>query len=134
MKIIFQAIVTQYKIARTDVLNERDKIWQDANKENQKIYERWAKYTDTHKRKNFQLSLKKMKAKQQKNLDLAKKKQKKLVLVDYSLNHIREIKVASLVKSSKLDERIKYDYDSYRRKGYKYSAWLAYRSINNCRR
>lgn len=60
----FSAKVEQYKIVRADVLKERDQIWDKAKKKADAIYKRWSKYTDTHHRKNFQLSLDKMKAKQ----------------------------------------------------------------------
>lgn len=67
-EVYFQAGITKYRISRQDVLNKRNKIWNDALKKNEQIYKRWSKYTDTHKRKNLQLSLEKMKDKQRENL------------------------------------------------------------------
>lgn len=129
-EIFFSAEVEQYKINREDVLLKRNQIWANAEKEAKQIYQRWSKYTDTHKRKNFQLSLNKMKQKQQNIIEKAKKDQERLKLVDYTLNRIKNIKIAKLSKPKKGFERQKYCYDRYKRQGYKYSAWLAYRSIN----
>lgn len=127
-EVFFSAEVDQYRINRDDVLNKREIIWQNAVRKNDQIYHRWQKYTDTHRRKNFQLSLNKMKQKQKNNLAKAKEEQEKLALVDYSLKSIKKPK---LVKKTDLDyEREKYSYDFYKKQGYKYSAWIAARSIN----
>lgn len=129
-EIYFSAEIEQYRITRLDVIKKRDKIWNDAQKKSDQIYKSWSKYTDTHKRKNFQLSLEKMKQKQRKLLEQAKKDQEKLELVDYTLNRIKNIKVARWVKPKRGFKREKYDYDQYKRQGYKYSAWLAYHSMS----
>lgn len=128
-EIYFKANVKKYRINRSDVLEKREQIWQEAQRKNDLIYRRWSKYTDTHKRKNFDLSLAKMKAKQKTNIEQAKKDQQKLELVDYSLDHVSDIHVARLVKPKYHFQRTKYDYQQYRRQGYTYSAWLAVRSI-----
>lgn len=128
-EIFFSAEVEQYKINRPDVLKQRDRIWNDAKKKADQIYKRWSKYTDEHKRKNFQLSLEKMKQKQHDTLEQAKEDQKKLELVDYGLNKIKKINISKLVKPRHHFERGQYNYEQYKRQGYKYSAWLAARSI-----
>ena len=128
-EVFFSAEVEQYKINRQDILKERDKIWKDAKKKSEQIYQRWSKYTDTHKRKNFQLSLKKMKQKQHDLLEQAKKDQTELELVDYGLNKIKNISVSKMVKPRQHFQRDEYHYSQYKKQGYKYSAWLAARSI-----
>lgn len=128
-RITFKAKVEKYKISRDDVLAKREAIWQEAVKTNNQIYQRWQKYTDTHHRKNFQLSLDKMKQKQKNNLIEAKKQQAKLELVDYSLNYISNLKLISK-NSDTSYEREQFDYDYYKKQGYKYSSWMAARSID----
>lgn len=128
-EIYFSAEVKPYKINRTDILRKREQIWSDAKKMSNKIYQRWAKYTDSHKRKNFQLSLTKMKQKQREIMNKAKKEQKNLKLVDYSLTRIKNIKVVALVKTKDSFIRKHYCYTRYKQQGYKYTAWVAYRSI-----
>lgn len=128
-EVFFSAEVEQYKINRQDVLKERDKIWDEAKKKSEQIYLRWSKYTDTHRRKNFELSLNKMKQKQRDLMEQAKKEQEALELVDYSLNKIKNINVSKLIKPGHQFEREQYNYEQYKRQGYKYSAWLAARSI-----
>lgn len=127
--LIFKAKVEKYKISREDVLAKREAIWQEAVKTNNQIYQRWQKYTDTHHRKNFQLSLDKMKQKQKNNLIEAKKQQAKLELVDYSLNYISNLKLTRK-NSDTTYEREQFDYDYYKKQGYKYSSWMAARSID----
>lgn len=127
--LIFKAKVEKYKISRDDVLAKREAIWQEAIKTNDQIYQRWQKYTDTHRRKNFQLSLDKMKQKQKNNLIKAKKQQAKLELVDYSLNYISNLKL--IRKNSDIAyNREQFNYDYYKKQGYKYSSWMAARSID----
>ena len=128
-RITFKAKVEKYKISRDDVLIKRELIWQEAVETNNQIYQRWQKYTDTHHRKNFQLSLDKMKQKQKNNLIEAKKQQAKLELVDYSLNYISNLKLIRK-NSDTTYEREQFDYDYYKKQGYKYSAWMSARSIN----
>lgn len=128
-EIFFQASVEQYRIVRSDLLKKRDDIWQQAVKERDQVYKRWAKYTETHKRKNFQLSLDKMKAKQTAILKQAKQEQSQIELVDYSLNKLSKIKIAKLVNVPQDFERGNYNYNWYKRQGYKYSAWLAAHSM-----
>ena len=128
-RVTFKAKVEKYKISRDDVLIKRELIWQEAVETNNQIYQRWQKYTDTHHRKNFQLSLDKMKQKQKNNLIEAKKQQAKLELVDYSLNYISNLKLISK-NSDTTYERKQFDYDHYKKQGYKYSAWMSARSIN----
>ena len=129
-EIEFDAKVEQYKIVRMDFLKQRDQIWQDAKKKADVIYKRWSKYTDTHRRKNFQLSLDKMKAKQKDILDQAKKDQAKLQLVDYGLNYIKHIKLVKKVTPKKGFERDTYNYQQYRNLGYNYTKYLAAHSMN----
>lgn len=129
-EIYFAAEVEQYKINRLDVLHKRDQIWLNAEKRSKQIYQRWSKYTETHKRKNFQLSLTKMKQKQREIIKKAKRDQKKQKLVDYTLNRIKNIKIAKISKTKSNFDRTQYNYSQFKRQGYKYSAWLAYRSMN----
>lgn len=129
-EVLFKASIEEYRINRDDLLIKRDKIWQQALKENDKIYQRWSKYTDTHRRKNFQLSLNKMKAKQAANLKQVQNKQALIKLVDYSLNKISNIKIVKYNSAIKLEKRSSYNYEQYKKQGYKYSAWLAAVSIH----
>lgn len=129
-EVFFKAEVTSYKISRDDVVSKREEAWQKAMQKNEQIYKRWAKYTETHQRKNFQASLEKMKQKQKANLEQAKKEQSQLKLVDYTLNHVQNIKVVKWGRVKKDFQRETYNYQQYKRQGYKYSAWLAYRSLN----
>lgn len=131
-EVIFQAEVEQYKIVRKDVNSKREQIYLDAKKKNDEIWKRWSKYTDTHKRKNFQLSLEKMKQKQRDNLAQAKRKQNDLKLVDYSLNKISKLKVVNYLNTAYSREQ--YNWQQYKRQGYKYSAWLAARSMAYCKK
>jgi len=62
-------------------------------------------------------------------MNKAKKEQKNLKLVDYSLTRIKNIKVVALVKTKDSFIREHYCYTRYKQQGYKYTAWLAYRSI-----
>ena len=126
----FDAKVEQYKIVRKSVLDQRDHIWNEAKKKADAIYKRWSKYTDTHRRKNFQLSLDKMKAKQKAILDKAKKDQEKLQLVDYGLNYIKNIKLVKKTTPKDKFERDKYNYKQYRLYHYSYTSWLAARSMD----
>lgn len=127
-EVIFSAEVEKYKIGRDDIIKKREKIWNAAVKENDKIHKRWVRYTNKHFRKNFELSLRNMKRKQKANLRKARQKQEKLELVDYSLNRINHVKLVKRVSTNV--EREKYNYQQYKNQGYKYSAWLAARSIH----
>lgn len=129
-QLIFQAEVEKYPIIRDDVLRKRDQIFKDVNEKNEQIRKRWSQYTDTHKRKNYSLSLAKMKEKRRKNIEEAKKKQKFLELVDYSLNKVKKIKVVKKINPSFDYIREIYNYDQYKQQRYKYSAWLAARSMS----
>ena len=129
-QIYFEAEVEKYKITRDDVLEKREQIWKAAKAENQRIYQRWAKYTDTHHRKNFDLSLKKMKQKQAQNIKKAKVDQQKLELVDYSLNRIKKIKISKIVSNLTYCDKEIPNYEQYKKWGYRYSSWLAARSID----
>lgn len=131
-QLYFQANVEKYHIFRDDLQKKRDQIYRDAKAKNEQIYKRWSKYTETHKRKNFQLSLKKLQEKERKNIQEATKKQKAIELVDYSLNKIKNIKVTNQFNPNFDYAREVYDYNQYKRQGYKYSAWLAARSMSFC--
>lgn len=127
-EVFFKANVTKYKINRDDVLEKRDQIWQDAEKKSEKIYQRWSKYTDMHRRKNFNLSLQKMKDKQRKIMELAKKQQNELELVDYTLNRISQVKLVKEKPVRKGWFREDWSYDQYKTDD-RYSGYLAARSI-----
>lgn len=127
-EVTFSAEVEKYKINRDDIVKKREKIWQAAVKKNDEIHKRWVRYTNKHYRKNFELSLRNMKRKQRNNLKIARQKQENLELVDYSLNKIKHVKLVKKIKSARAREQ--YDYHQYKKQGYKYSAWLAARSIN----
>lgn len=129
-QIFFQAGVEKYHIFRDDLQEKRNKIYRDAKAKNEQIYKRWSRYTDTHKRKNFQLSLEKLQAKERKNMNEAKRKQESIELVDYSLNKVKRIKVVEEIDPNFDYMREVYDYDQYKQRGYKYSAWLAARSMS----
>lgn len=128
-EIYFSAEVAEYKINRPDILKKRDQVWNEAQKKSDQIFQRWSRYSDTHRRKNFQLSLDKMKQKQQDLMKQAKETQKKLKLVDYSLNKIKNIRIVNYTKPKLGFIRDQYSYSQYKRQGYKYTAWLAARSI-----
>lgn len=71
-----------------------------------------------------------MKQKQREIIEKAKRDQKKQKLVDYTLNRIKNIKIAKISKTKSNFDRTQYNYSQFKRQGYKYSAWLAYRSMN----
>ena len=136
-EIWFNARIEEYKITRKDTLAERNAIFKTAQKKCDQIYQRWQHYTDTHYRKNFQLSLNQMKKKQQKIMEQAKADQQKIKLVDYSFNYIKQIKILRLISDIKSDKvskkgyiRQRYDWNQYQKQGYKYTAYLAARSMS----
>ena len=130
----FRASVETYNIVRKDVLDQRQAIWDKAKKKSDQIYKRWAKYTEDHYRKNFSLSLNKMKEKQKKIMEQAKEDQAQLSLVDYGLNHIDKIKVVRSKRAMYGVEREPYSYQQYKKQGYKYSSYLAAKSMNYAKR
>lgn len=129
-EIYFQANVEQYKITRADTIMKRNQIWDAMIKKNKRIETSWNYYTKHHYRKNFMTSLRKMRAKQQENITEAKKLQMQIKLVDYSLNHICKIHVVLLRKVKKNFQRETYNYVRFKNQGYKYSAWLAARTMD----
>ena len=70
-----------------------------------------------------------MKAEQQENLDNAREEQRNISLVDFSFSRMRDLRLTKLNPATKNIKRIKYDYDEYERLGYKYTFWLATRSM-----
>ena len=133
-EVYFRASVETYNIVRKDVLDQRQAIWDKAKKKSDQIYKRWAKYTEDHYRKNFSLSLNKMKEKQKKIMEQAKEDQAQLSLVDYGLNHIDKIKVVRSKRALYGVEREPYNYQQYKKQGYKYSSYLAAKSMNYAKR
>lgn len=109
---------------------KRNQIWDAMIKKNKRIETSWNYYTKHHYRKNFMTSLRKMRAKQQENITEAKKLQMQIKLVDYSLNHICKIHVVLLRKVKKNFQRETYNYVRFKNQGYKYSAWLAARTMD----
>lgn len=128
-EVYFSAEVEKYKIVRKDAIDKRDAIYNEAKKKCDDIYKRWSRYTDNHKRKNFELSLKKMKSKQKEIMAKAKRNQSNIELVDYSLNKVKAIKVVIKVTTNSNYKRKIYNYEQYKYQGYKYTAWLAARSM-----
>ncbi|MCT7696382.1 hypothetical protein [Lactobacillus crispatus] len=129
-EVYFQANVEQYHIVRADTINKRNQIWHAMLQKNKRIEQSWNYYTKHHYRRNFKQSLQKMRAKQQRNIDEAKQLQLRIKLVDYSLNRISKLHIASLKKAKYNFQRETYNYSRFKRQGYKYSAWLAARSMN----
>ena len=68
-----------------------------------------------------------MRSRMQSNLDLARLQQQQIPLVDYSLKNIQELKVVKYF--DKVEHRTKYNWSHFKKQGYKYSAWLAARSM-----
>lgn len=129
-EVYFRANVEQYNIVRTDTIAKRNQIWDAMVKKNKQIEQSWSYYTKHHYRKNFTQSLQKMRAKQKKNIDEAKILQAQVKLVDYSLNRISRLHITSFKKAKYGFQREVYNYYYFKKQGYKYSAWLAARSMN----
>lgn len=128
-RVYFTAQVERYPINRDDVLKQRDKIWNNAKEANDQLYQQWRSRSKANPGINFSVSYKDMKAEQQENLDNAREEQRNISLVDFSFSRMRDLRLTKLNPATKNIKRIKYDYDEYERLGYKYTFWLATRSM-----
>ena len=128
-RIFFTALVERYSINRDDILKERNEIWNNAKEANDQLYQQWRNRAKANPGINFSSSFANMKAEQQANFENAKEEQKNISLVDFSFSRMRDLRLIKLNPATKNIERIRYDYDQYQRLGYKYTYWLATRSM-----
>ena len=110
-------------------MKQRDKIWNNAKEANAQLYQRWRSRSKANPGINFSASYKDMKAEQQENLDNAREEQRNISLVDFSFSRMKDLRLTKINPATKNIKRIKYDYDEYERLGYKYTFWLATRSM-----
>lgn len=126
-QVFFKADVEQYKISRADVVSKRQAIWKDAQAMNDQVYSAWQGSKHNLHGTQYQSAYEQMRAHIQSNNEMARIKQQSIPLVDYSLTNVQNLKVIKYLNKSVL--RTKYSYYQYSKQGYKYSAWLAARSM-----
>lgn len=124
-EIFFSAEVNQYKIARKDILKQRDKIWKQNQEENKGIYNAWQGVKHNLHGRQYSVRYEQMRAHIQSNNELARIKQNSLPLVDYTLKNL-DFEV--VYYDERPIERVKYDWNTYKKNPRKYMNYLVRRS------
>lgn len=127
-EIKFKAEVEEYPIARQNLLEERNKIWEQIKIQNDEIHANWQASKRQYHGQQYKAAYENMRAAIRENNNQGKIMQKQIQLVDYSLTNLSDIQIVKY--SDPYVKRIKYKYSNYKRQGYKYSGLLAARSMH----
>lgn len=123
-EVFFKARVVPYKITRSDTLDKRTEIYNEACHKCQELTREWKIQTALYYVDNFDKKLAKFRKRRQKILDNMKKQQQKVPIVDYSLDYIAQIKVAKYRKLYYGYKREVYNAEKF--KDHKYLNWLVW--------
>ena len=126
-EIFFKAEVEQYNISRDDLVEKRNQIWQTTQQLNDSVFSAWKSSKNNYHGAQYRSALSQMKAHIKQNNHIAHLQQERIPLVDYSLTHPTEIRIAKLIDTTV--PRAKYNLSNYQKFGIKYTQWLSKRSF-----
>ena len=129
---IFLADVDQYPITRSDLIQKRKEIWQQAKQLNNSLYSAWQGSKHNYHGAHYISMYEQMRAHMQSNNDMARQQADNIPMVDYTLINLKSIRVA-LYKDRKA-KRLRYNAKQFLKSGYRYTSFLAGRSFRYMQR
>lgn len=129
-EVTFKATVEQYPITRDNVIRQRNEIWENVKIENNNLKQIWKENKSQYHGQIRNAKYQQLQAEIRQNIQLARKKQKEIALVDYGLSSMREIKIVKLqpIIEYKDIHRIKYSRNKLKKYNFRYTQWLSNRT------
>lgn len=131
-EIFFMADVDQYPIARSDLIQKRKEIWQQAKQLNSSLYSAWQDSKHNYHGAQYNAMYEQMQAHVQSNNDMARQQAESIPMVDYTLINLRSIRVTKY--KDRKAKRLKYNSKQFKKLGYRYTSFLAGRSFRYLQR
>lgn len=129
-EITFEASVERYPITRDDLLNKRNEIWENTKLENENLKQSWRNNKFQYRGQLRYAKYEQLQSQIRQNIQLAKKRQKEIPMVDYGLARIEKIKIEKLqpLIEYKGIRRIGYSLDRLNKYKFKYINWISKRT------
>lgn len=131
-EIYFLADVDQYPITRSDLIQKRKEIWQQAKQLNNSLYSAWQGSKHNYHGAQYSSMYEQMRAHMQSNNDMARQQTENIPMVDYTLTNLKSIKVAHY--KDRKAKRLRYNVNQFLKSGYRYTGFLAGRSFRYIQR